>query len=221
MRRMIGVLVLVVLVALFGIEPVSAHLPGQQATGSLPNSGALPKSGTLPNSSAIQAAVSHTTTMLVTDYQPMMAASYIISDSLSGSIPTPLTWYLDNFDPNHLSNLAVNWAGGGSCTTQPNNDIYCTGTLTQFSVSFNYYDTPWVYEGYIYLGWWGTSTFTEDYTITVTFPDPLVYVGAYSAIPTRVGNRLTWYQADTTELIAFGFFHDPRIKIECLTLIRK
>lgn len=159
--------------------------------------------------------------MQVTDYPPVGTLSFDLTDSLAGSLPDPLNWYLHNFDPDHLSNLNVTWSGGGSCTIQPNNDIYCTGTLTQFTASYSYDYTPFVYGGYIPLGWSGSTSFYTDYTITVTYLDPLVYIRSLGPPPVQEGNPLIWYQSNTLQLDGIGLFYDPRVKVAYLPSIMK
>jgi hypothetical protein len=128
---------------------------------------------------------------------------------------------LHNFDPDHLNNLHVAWTGNGSCLIQPNNDITCSGELTQFQATYTYSYTPNVYGAYLYLGWTGNSTFATDYTITLKYPDPLVYISSPVSPPIKAGNQLTWYQADTQQLDGYGLFYDPRIQTVFLPLTRK
>jgi hypothetical protein len=174
------------------------------------------------NTAAPQATVTRVSDIQVIDYQPVGAATYHVKESLTGSLPTPHTWYLNNFDPNHLTNLTFTWAGGGSCTKQPDNDIYCTGTLTQFEVTYDYYSTPPVYGARVKLGWWGYSTnFSMDYTIKVSYPDPLVFIESLDSPPVHIGNQLTWYQANTYRMDAFSLFYDPRIHVVGLPVILK
>jgi hypothetical protein len=170
---------------------------------------------------APQAAVTRLTDMRVMDYRPVMTVAYHITDTLVGSLPNPLNWYLDNFDPNRLSHLTCTWAGGGSCSIQSNNDIKCTGTLTRFEAAYSFYYTPTLYGANLYLGWSGATSFATDYTITVSYPDPLVYVSSPVSPPVQSGHRLIWHQANTQELDGYGFFHDPRVQVIDLPVILK
>lgn len=170
---------------------------------------------------APQAAVARVTDMRVLDYRPVMTVAYHITDTLVGSLPNPLNWNLHNFDPNRLSNLTYTWAGGGSCSKDSNNDIHCTGTLTRFEVAYSFYYTPTLYGANLYLGWSGGTSFTTDYTITVSYPDPLIYVSSPVSTPVQSDHQLTWYQANTQELEGYGFFHDPRIQVVQIPLVIK
>jgi hypothetical protein len=159
--------------------------------------------------------------MRVIDYRPVMAVAYHITDTLVGSLPNPFNWNLHNFDPNRLSNLTFTWSGGGSCSKQSNNDIHCTGIITRFEAAYSFYYTPTLYGANLFLGWSGATSFATDYTITVSYPEPLVYVSSPVTPPTHVGNQLTWYQANTQELEGYGFFHDPRLQVVHLPVVIK
>jgi len=203
MRRITILLILVTLLTLSGMGWASA----------------APEENPTPD--AQQASVARITTMEVTEYQPLGTATYHLTDSLTGDLPDPLTWYLNNFDPDYLTNLHVTWTGSGSCLIQPNNDIACSGELSQFQATYNYSYTPNVYGAYLYLGWTGNTTFDTDYTISLIYPDPLVYISSPVSPPIQAGNQLTWYQADTQQLDGYGLFYDPRIQVVYLPLTRK
>jgi len=189
---------------------VSGHMPGADFKPVSPVNPAAP-----------QAAVTRVTDMRVIDYRPVMTVAYHITDTLAGSLPNPFNWYLDNFDPNRLSNLAFTWAGDGSCSKQSNNDINCTGTITRFEAAYSFYYTPTLYGANLYLGWSGANDFATDYTITVAYPDPLVYVSSPVSPPVQSGNQLIWHQANTQELEGYGFFHDPRLQVVLLPVVTK
>ena len=207
------VLSLGLLVAL-GLTLTIAHAPASALAQS-------PNAVTPGNPASPQAAVTRVTDMLVIDYRPVMTMAYHITDTLVGSLPNPLNWYLNNFDPKRLSNLTFTWSGGGSCSKQPNNDIKCMGIITRFEAAYSFYYTPTLYGANLYLGWSGSTDFATNYTITVSYPDPLVYVSSLVTPPTHIGNQLTWYQANTQELEEYGFFHDPRIQVVQLPVVIK
>src|SRR5512141_1708634 len=142
---------------------------------------------------APQATVTRVTGMRVSDYRPVLTVAYHITDTLAGSLPNPFNWYLENFDPNRLSNLTVGWAGGGNCVTHSNHNNNCTRTNTHVEPAYSFNYTPTLYGANLHLGWSGATSFATDYTITVSYPDPLVYVSSPVSPPIPNGHQLTWH----------------------------
>lgn len=182
----------------------------------------LPSAGQSQNNASSQASVSRTNTHRIENYDVFGIMTKSYTTTWTGNIPTPHLHVLNNWDKDRISDISFDFAGGGTCKKQSDNDIYCTGNITNLEISWRYYFTPTVESTYLQQTSSVWSTYDFDYTFDFYYPSSLVYIG--STVTPNAGsgqNHLRWTRSDIQNFQTQITFQDSRIKTVFLPFIVK
>ena len=155
-------------------------------------------------------------TVVMENYEPYSTVTSSYLEELFGNLTTPYTFHLSQIDGERLSDVSLSWAGDGNCTRGANNDILCTGSVENLSISYRCFFTPSRQGSQVFFSFSPPSDREIEYgfhffflprlffmtsTLTPTwYPEP--DIGLY---------RLYWYRANMQNFETQVTFRDPSI----------
>ena len=165
-----------------------------------------------PSDPIMTAAVQRVTTLEIKPYQPFDIFVAHFQEVYSGALGTSFAYDIGYFGMEQISNLIFSANAGVTCQLDEDQIIVCTGPLSQVTINFDYTAIADSYSGqFIWWGFIGNSNYPLNFTFNLIYPNPLVYVRAYSLEPTEITpSQITWQQDNTLSLPGVALFQDPR-----------
>ena len=176
-----------------------------------------------PPQSVIEASVQRVTTVQVLPYLPFQTFTAHFQEVYSGGLGTSFAYDIGYFGMEQISNLIFSANAGVTCQLDEDQIIVCTGPLSQVTINFDYTAIADSYSGqFIWWGFIGNSNYPLNFTFNLIYPNPLVYVRAYSLEPTEITpSQITWQQDNTLSLPGVALFQDPRVYALYLPLTQR
>ena len=176
-----------------------------------------------PPQSVIEASVQRVTTVQVLPYLPFQTFTAHFQEVYSGALGTSFAYDIGYFGMEQISNLIFSANAGVTCQLDEDQIIVCTGPLSQVTINFDYTAIADSYSGqFIWWGFIGNSNYPLNFTFNLIYPNPLVYVRAYSLEPTEITpSQITWQQDNTLSLPGVALFQDPRVYALYLPLTQR
>ena len=176
-----------------------------------------------PPQSVIEASVQRVTTVQVLPYLPFQTFTAHFQEIYSGGLGTSFAYDIGYFGMEQISNLVYSANAGVTCQLSEDLIIVCTGPLSQVTINFDYTAIADSYiSQFIWWGFIGNSNYPLNYTFNLIYPNPLVYVRAYSLEPTAITpSQITWQQDNTLSLPGVALFQDPRVYALYLPLTQR
>ena len=176
-----------------------------------------------PSDPIMTAAVQRVTTLEIKPYQPFDIFVAHFQEVYSGALGTSFAYDIGYFGMEQISNLVYSANAGVTCQLNEDLIIVCNGPLSHVTINFDYTAIADSYSGqFIWCGFIGNSNYPLNFTFNLIYPNPLVYVRAYSLEPTEITpSQITWQQDNTLSLPGVALFQDPRVYALYLPLTQR
>jgi hypothetical protein len=169
----------------------------------------------VPARAASPAALTWEQTRTIRQY-PLACLMYVhYNHHLYGAVSTAgqgYTFFLNQYDDYFLDGLTVNWIGSGSCVRQQNNDIVCTGDVTDLEISYFYSFIPTTRGKYVIYEPGGFHETPVLFRLIVDYSQvDLEFYSASQPLHGDTKGKLEWTVPDMTgNFVPRVTFIDPR-----------